>query len=86
MVARTRTGVNFSVLQKGWLRSNEARKISSEESYGCGGGFMPPKQCAGYSRRCLGSRYSRNPSPIKLNARTVRAIAIPGKINACGAA
>src|SRR5438105_12539806 len=36
--------------------------------------------------RCLGSRYSRNPSPIKLKAKTVRAIARPGKINACGAA
>src|SRR5690242_19982147 len=36
--------------------------------------------------RCRGSRYSRRPSPMKLNARTVSAIAMPGKISACGAA
>ena len=39
-----------------------------------------------YRDRCLGSRYSRKPSPMKLKARTVSAIAIPGNINACGAA
>src|SRR5262249_18988609 len=37
-------------------------------------------------RRCRGSRYSRRPSPIKLNAKTVSAIANLGKISACGAA
>src|SRR5256885_302925 len=32
----------------------------------------------GYLLRCLGSRYARRPSPMKLNASTVRAIARPG--------
>src|ERR1044072_5932277 len=35
--------------------------------------------------RCRGSRYSRRPSPMKLKASTVSAMAMPGKISACGA-
>ena len=38
-----------------------------------------------YLALCFGSRYSRKPSPIKLKAKTVKAIAIPGKNNTCGA-
>src|SRR5258706_2783567 len=37
-----------------------------------------------YLLRCFGSRYSRRPSPMKLNARTVNAIALPGKNRTCG--
>src|ERR1043165_3583646 len=39
----------------------------------------------GHRARCRGSRYSRRPSPMKLKASTVSAIAMPGKIKACGA-